>query len=445
MKKTFWNNRIPTLLGLFLITVAVVGTTLLVGQKTFFTQEASPSADPQQIRITNVTNSSFTVSYSTASFVPGSLNFGSNSLSQSVIDDKDNGSLVEHKIHSFTVKNLTPLTKYSFTIVSGQNTYENNGSPYQVETGPQIEAKAPTGFLVGKVTSLSGSNPKEAIIYATTQGAAPLSVNMKNDGSYTISFENLRTANLISFFQLKSDSLIKLLILSDEGNSNVQVSAKDIVEVPTVTVSKDYDFTGLNEKTATQSANLQFPTVSGGVSQSGPKITNPSKDQTLSNTQPVFKGTGIPNDTVKILIQSAQEIQGNVVVDSSGNWTFVPSTPLTPGQHTITITAKDSSGILRTLTQTFTILSQTAQAATPSASVSPTPSPSSSVSPSPSPSATPIVIPSATPTPTPIVIARPTPVPTLPPTGSSDISTGFMGIALTILGGFFFILARFLL
>lgn len=439
MRNNFWNKRIPTLFGLLVISLAIVGTTFLVGQRTFFTQEAAPSSDPMEIRITNVTDSSFTVSYYTNSSVPGSLNFGKGSLTQTIVDDKDKNAIVEHKTHSFTVKNLTPLTKYSFIIVSGQNTYQNNGVPYQIETAPTIDAKPSTGFLIGKLTTQTGSIPKEGIIYLTSLGSAPLSTVMKSDGSYTISFENLRTESLDSYFQLKSSSELKLLVITDSGTSKLTVSAKDIVNVPTIVVSKDYDFTQA-ESVATSSATTEeFPDIAKTKSLSTPKITSPLEDQNLTTTQPTFKGTGIPNDKIKITIQSPEEIQGEVIVDSRGNWTFKPSTPLSPGEHTITITARDSTGILRTITQTFTIQAAEAAVVPSSATPSPTPSATPIATVSATPSATPIAIP----TPTPITIE--TPVPTLPPTGSSQVSTGIMGIALAVIGAAFFVLSRILL
>lgn len=441
MKDTIWNKRIPTLLGLFVISLAILGTTFLVGQRTFFTQEASPNSDPQEIRITNVTDSSFTVSYHTTSPVIGSLNFGKTTLTQTVIDEKDRNTLVEHKIHSFTVKNLSPSTKYFFTIVSGQNTYQNNGVPYQVETATKIEAKRPSGFLVGKLATEEGITPKEAIVYMTSQGAAPLSTAMKSDGTYTISFENLRTEALDAFFKLNSSSIIKLLVISDKGTSKLTISAKDIVSVPTIVVSKDYDFIDSNEKTATESAKIEeLPNVSNTKSPITPKITSPVKDQELSTDQPVFRGTGIPNDRVKITIQSAHQIQGEVIVDSRGNWIFKPTNPLEPGQHTITITARDSAGILRTISQTFSIEGAEA-AVVPQTTPTPSASPSASVSATPS--ATPTSTPIAIPTPTPVTIS--TPVPTLPPAGTSQVTTGIMGIAITILGAALFVLSRLLL
>lgn len=436
MRKTFWDKKIPTLLGLLIITIAIGITTVLVGQNTFFVQQASPTTNPQGLRITNISDSSFTVSYTTSGPFLGSLNFGKDqNLGQTASDDKDKGSVVEHQIHSFTVKNLSPSTKYFFSVVSGQDTYLNNGVPYTVTTGPQIEEKGGSSFVVGKVVTPSGNSPKEAIAYIATDGSQALSSLVNGDGSYTISLESLRSEDLSNFFNFKPSSIIKILIVSDTGSSNAQISVKDVNQVPTIIIGSSYDFTqGEAPQTASQSASLvTLPPIPNSVSQNGPKITSPVKDQQFSSQKPTFRGTGIPNDKISITIQSTQEIQGTATIDANGNWIFTPTSTLSPGQHTITITAKDASGILRTISQTFTILgTQTAEAATPS----PTPV---IISPSP--------IASTSPSPTPIVITTPppTPRPTLPPTGTSEVSTGIMGMAIAVIGGFFFLLSKVLL
>lgn len=439
MKDNFWNKKIPTLLGLFLITLTVLGTALLVKQQTFFTQEASGSTQPIDVRITNVTNSSFSVSYLTGSSLAGSINLvPGDSGNKTILDDNDKGGFKEHKVHAFTVKNLSPLTKYSFSILSGQDTYLNNGAYYQVKTGPLIKDNPPSGFLVGKLVTAEGVPPKEGLVYITLDGANTLSGTVKSDGSYTLSFENLRTDDLGSFFKFSNTSVIKILAVSDEGSSKINIGAKEIVNVPTIILSKNYDFLTSETKTATSSAKVsQLPKINNSKNVVVPKIISPSDKQMISDSEPLFKGVGQPGDKIKILIQSNNEIQGAIVVDANGNWTFKPSIPLSPGEHTITITAKDSLGILRTISQTFTV--QTAEAA--GASATPTPKPTPTPTPNPSPS--PITIPASTASPAATI--EPTPVPTLPPTGSSEISTGIMGIALFAIGGLFFILSRLIL
>src|SRR5581483_8558856 len=88
--------------------------------------------------------------------------------------------------------------------------------------------------------------------------------------------------------------------------------------------------------------------------------------------------------------------------NAQGVWTFRPSTQLSPGNHTITITTKDASGVIRTITQQFVVFAsgtQVSVSAPPSASITP------SITPSPPPTA----LPTKTTTPTPTTI---TPTPT---------------------------------
>lgn len=456
MKKkfNFWDKRIPTLLALSVIVVAIGVTSYFVGQTTFFQSSANPTSNPQNIRVTNITDTSLTISYTTADSVLGTLNFGNNvAMGQSILDDKDQGAVKEHKIHTFSIKNLSPSTKYYFSIVSGQNTFLNNGSPYEVNSGPTLTSTGNVGFIVGKVINSDGNIPKEAEVFATSDGISPLSTVVKNDGTYTISLETLRKEDLSSYTTLNSSSIIKLLVLGDSGSSSVQIQARGINNVPIIVLSNDYDFSQSEIPTPSPSPNpspLNFPTISQGKAGNNPRILTPSKNQGFSSSKPLFAGTGIPNDKITIIIQSSSEIQGAATVDPSGDWSFQPTTALSPGQHTITIIGKDALGILRTISTTFTV--NAAEAAT---LPTPTPTPTPTVTPSATPiaisSATPSATPTFAPTPTPTPIAIPTPTPTpissvqLPPTGSNDVPTGILGISAAIAGSVFLLISKLLL
>lgn len=451
MKKNFWDKRIPTLLALLVIVLAIGVTSYLVGQNTFFQGNASPSSSPQDIRVTNISDTTATVSYISSDSVIGSLNFGgSASMGQNVLDERDNGGVKVHKIHTFSIKNLSPSTKYFFSIVSGQDSYLNNGTPYEFSTGPSITAAGNVGFIVGKVLTADGNIPSEAEVFATSDGVSPLSTTVKNDGTYTISMENLRKEDLSAFANLKSSSLIRLLIVSDSGSSSIQIQAKGINNVPVTILSKDYDFEDIlsASPSSTPSSSKNFPKIAMGSSGNTPMILTPGDSQNFKTQRPLFAGTGIPNDQLKILIQSDQTIQSSVTVDSSGNWSFQPTTVLAPGQHTITITGKDALGVLRVISKTFTVtVAEAAMAPTPT----PTPTPSAAPSTSPSASPTPSVIPSSTPivvaSPTPAIVATPTPISSvqLPATGENDIPTGILGISAAVAGSIFLLISKLLL
>jgi len=100
---------------ILLITIGIGVTTFLVNQNILLRSNASTTEQPQNVRITNITDNSFSVSYETETQVIGSLNYGKdNKLGQQALDDRDQqaGSLVSHLMHNITVRNLTPQTKY---------------------------------------------------------------------------------------------------------------------------------------------------------------------------------------------------------------------------------------------------------------------------------------------------------------------------------------------
>ena len=473
MNKTIWDKRIPTLLGVFLIVVGIGVTSFLVAKGVIVIGNASPSTNPQNIRITNITDSSFTVSYSTDAQVIGSLNYGTGpGLGQTALDDRDQqtGSLAIHKVHSMTVRSLSPTTKYYFSITSGQDKFLNNNVPFEVVTGGTV-ASPPSDEkpIIGRVVLPDGNSPNEAIIYITSDNAQVISSLIKSDGTYLIPLNSVRGTDLSSYLDFSKVNNLKMLVYGDGLTSNASLSINQINPVPTITLSKDYDFSTGSEPvpSASSSSELQpqqsetFPSSKPGIVSSGPQIVTPKENQSFSDQQPVFQGTAQPNQTVKIEIHSDQPITSQVTTDGNGYWSFRPASPLTPGNHTISITTVDANGILRTITQTFTVYaagSQVNPVANPPTST-PTPTPMPSVSPSPTPTPTPIpsitptpiptVVPSlmpsptATPSPTPVVTLAPTPTPSAPalaPGGKSPgpdntiIGLGLLGGIITIIG-----------
>lgn len=504
MINTIWNKHIPTLLAISLIIIGITATSYLVKSGTITTSQAGPLETPKDLKITNVSDSSFTVSYSTEADVIGSVNFGEDkNLGSVAFDERDQkaGTVIPHKIHSITVNNVTPETQYFFSIASGESIYLNSTEPFDVTTASTL-AIQPAGqrFLKGKVALPTGANVNEGIVYTTAEDAQVISAMISEDGSYVLPLGTMRTNNLSSYFNFDDDTVIKILVENGILKSNVSVSASQET-VPPVTLSYDYDFTVSSEPVASKSADLTgFPSImavedQGSIKSSTPKILLPKENQEFIDQQPQFRGTAQPNDTVTVIIQSEEDIEVQIATDTNGNWRFRPQTPLTPGQHTITIIARDAFGILRSITQSFTVYAQGTQVnqtATPSATptfafptptVTPTPTRASTPTPTPgiggpisTPTPTSFAL-SGSPTPTPVIIAQnltptpittaltttptptlcpgcPTPTPTIattnltpgvsiaPPGDSSFVSVGILGIAVAAIGGLLFLLSR---
>lgn len=466
--RNFWNQRIPTLLGLLIIIAGIGITTFLANQSTIFRLRANLSDQPKDVRITNITDTSFTVSYTTDGQVPGSLNFGQDkNLGQSALDDRDqqSGNLANYNIHNITVPRLTQQTKYYFTITSGQTSYLNNNQAFEVTTGPTLSTPPSQQPITGKVVLPDGTIPTQTIVYVTMDGAQVISTLLKADGSYILPLNSLRTNDLSNYFNPSSDTNIKILVLGNSLSSNASLTLDQAHPIPTITLSKNYNFTAGQTSVNIPTNLASFPSFESTPSaKAAPEILTPKENQSFTDQQPLFKGTGLPDQNVTIVIHSDTPITANVTTDSNGNWSYRPTNPLTPGEHTITITTKNSQGILQTITQAFVVYAQGVQTAN-AAAPSPTPTPSTTPSLTPTPTVTPTPVVSPNQTPTPIVTFVPTIAPfgspsaaptqiqtkgglvttpskTLPPTGNPYImAAGTVGVIVAALGGLLFLLA----
>lgn len=454
MRNSFWNKRIPTLLGLLVLTLSIGLTTFVTNRETFFQIKASSSQQPQNVRITNITDTSFTVSYTTDEKTSGSINYGNDqNLGLSALDvrDKQSGSVKNYQIHNIEVNDLTPQTKYYFTIISGQDTYLNNNQQFQVNTGPTINNTSKNKTTVnGKIILPNGSIPSETIVYLTSDNSEVFSVLVTNNGAYEIPLGSIRTSDLSSYFIFTKDSLIKMLIYGENLTSSVSFLQDQNLLLPTITLSKDYDFTNNTVSQASTSANLEtfpsFESTSSASRNNKPQILTPKKDQGFTDDQPLFKGTGLPDENVQIIIHSDENIQTQTTTDENGNWNFRPTESLSPGEHTITIITRDASGILKTITQSFVVYASGTQI--PNAAGSPTPTPTLLPETTTTPTPTPSILTYLISTPSPTQIIAPTPSSTssgslLPPAGNPFIITiGILGLLISFMGGLLFLLTR---
>ncbi len=456
-----WDKRIPTLFGLFLIIIGIAITSYLVQIGAIPWLRAAPTENPENIRITNVSNDSFTVTYTTAANVIGTVAVNQDqniANGQVFLDDRDQATGVptQHMVHSITVRNLKPATQYYFGITSGQTTFLNQGSPFSQKTGAEItDQPSNEDPLSGLLLTSTGNKPTEAIVYITADGGQTVSTLVKASGIYIVPLNTIRTSDESKYLKLSSDTKFQLLAISPSEQSHAIISATKRNPVPTITLSNDYDFTGSTTPvSSTSAAFIGFPVFSLNTSVvATPKINTPQPNQNFTDAQPVLSGKALPDATVEITIHSDQAISATVTADQYGNWTYRPASPLAPGQHTITITTKDQFGIMKTIQQTFNVFApgtQVAEAATPSATIvpskiptnTPVPTVQASITPSATTSPTVITPPAATPSATSLLITS-TPNKPLPATGSNSVVTvGIVGLATTVVGILLFLSSK---
>ncbi|OJT25163.1 hypothetical protein BO221_12375 [Archangium sp. Cb G35] len=113
-------------------------------------------------------------------------------------------------------------------------------------------------------------------------------------------------------------------------------------------------FTGLDERTHT--LQVRARDASGNVDPSPatytwtvdltppavPVVVSPAPNSIVDTLTPVISGTAEPNSTVTIIIDGTEV--GTATTDASGNWSYTPTTPLTPGEHEVQVRATDEAG-----------------------------------------------------------------------------------------------------
>ncbi|MDO8657642.1 MAG: Ig-like domain-containing protein [Candidatus Levybacteria bacterium] len=428
MRNQLLDKRFPTALGLIILIIGLSITTFVIKNQTGTKSKASDSDEPKNIKITNLSNDSFTITYKTDAAVTGSISYGKDKkLKESELEDfdKQKENFTPKKIHSISLKKLNPATKYYFTIISGQNTFLNNGIAFEVETAPNIaSASARKNKIKGKVILPNGNPPPETLVYLNAEKSQLLSTTTGKDGKFNFSLDELRTENFSAYFDINSSTVLKILATDGSLVSNATTSLNQD-NIPTITLSNSYDFVQDASFVASKSAQSPgFPYITPFPQDSKPEILSPKKDQVLNDKQPQFRGTSLPNEKVEIIIHSTEQISALVTSDGNGNWTYKPTTTLSPGQHTVTIKTRDASGILTTLTQPFTVFAS--ELATPS------PTPTKIITPTSTP------IPTNTPTPTSMPFPTTSSIESkggLPPTGSFQALYVTIGGIVTVAAG----------
>ncbi|MBC8422411.1 MAG: fibronectin type III domain-containing protein [Chloroflexi bacterium] len=161
--------------------------------------------------MTNVRDTSFTVSWITDIPSDGHVNYGADpaSLDQAAYDDR--GAVTSDDTHHVTLLSLIPNTTYYFDVVSGPTADDNGGDHYAVTTGPLVDPPPASDTVYGQVfKEEEETTPSEgAIVYITPldhdgsgspDEAAPLSALVDDTGYWNTNLGNVRTADLNAYF-----------------------------------------------------------------------------------------------------------------------------------------------------------------------------------------------------------------------------------------------------
>ena len=491
MKRAFAQRQIPTLLGLGVLIAALVGGIALIGTGGgVFAPRATPQTTPKNLKITNVKDTSFTVSFMTDEATAGFIKYGKtpDNMTTQASDDRDqlSGTVGQYSTHYVTLRDLDPDTQYYFIVgTTSVPRFDSNGEPFTLKTAKRGGNPTAAKTAYGTVNSSSGAPADGAIVYMNINGVGELSALVKGSGSWAIPLSNARTTNLAAYANLQPTDGVSIFVQGTQINqvASTNITVADTQPVPTLTLATGtgstqevglqadvttVDTTTENGETSPDTFSPTDSLTALGTVQETPEasadaveaspLASPTtqtadtvdltipEQQTVETDKPTITGKAAPNTLITVQIHSETEITTQVQTDANGDFVLPLSGgthSLEPGEHTVTLTYTDpDTGEEKTVVRTFfvsgpgtdtTLLAQASSSPTPFGTNNPFTIPTPTPSPSPVPSPSPTASSSATPSASPRVVVPATDS-ALPESGSTGITIGLIFAGIFMMG-----------
>lgn len=198
----------------------------LVSRQTNLFSRADISTAPQEVKISNISDNSFTVSWLTGKPTTGFIKYGSPALEETAQDDRDLGSQEFRVTHHVTIKNLEPGKTYYYQIFSGQEVFDDQGKPFTQTTAPTTEnPPAVPEPVFGTVNKKDNTKATEALVYLEINGGSLLSSYVRENGNWLITLNNARIKDLSDYISVDEAGLMNLEVKAG-GEAKINLSAR---------------------------------------------------------------------------------------------------------------------------------------------------------------------------------------------------------------------------
>lgn len=387
------ERKIPTIVGVLLVGVAVFVFRFAFDRVSPLLTKASETAAPNHVAITNVTDSAFTVTWTSTTPTTGFLRVSGDVFYDDRLSAGESSpntpAASKDTTHTISVRNLKPDTVYPFEIISNGRVYRSPELTKEIRTAPQIPGLGTSMEpAYGMVTSVSGDPLEGALVYLILEGGQELSTMTKQGGTWVIPLNRVRTSNLSTYLPLSDRINETITIRTNQGEAFATSDTLNDNPVPSMTIGKTYDFRKIQAEKDKSSDLAQNPTSVLGTTTQIPSgeiaITKPQDGANLTSNLPLIQGTGIPGRQVLITIGIEHPMSDTFIVGDDGIWRYTPPKPLSPGKQSVTITTTDGNNRSVAITHLFDVLKSGTQVlgeATPSAILTPieTPTPTATL------------------------------------------------------------------
>ncbi|WP_171057717.1 Ig-like domain-containing protein, partial [Acinetobacter sp. P8-3-8] len=198
----------------------------------------------------------------------------------------------------------------SFNLI-GEPPQEPAITQVQDDFGPEVGDLQKGQSTDDKTPTVSGTGQAGSVVHVFVDGTEVGSTTVNPDKTWSITLPDLG-----------ADGEKKITANATDGAGQVSTTT-DIYPIVLDTAAP---------------TNLGFTANDDVGSQTGPISNGDTTDDTI----PTLTGTGVPGDIVTVYDNGVPI--GSVAVESSGDWTFVPSPELAEGSHELQITHTDAAG-----------------------------------------------------------------------------------------------------
>lgn len=293
--RTFLNKRFPTILGLIILFGALgVGVFFIGTGPGIFSPRATPQTTPKNVKITNVTDTTFTVSFVTDEATTAFLKYGTSAtaLNSREGDDRDQlaGNVSTYNTHHITLRTLQPNTSYFFTIGTGSSSqFDNNGQPYTVKTSTKTGTQSTAQTIYGTVLTKDSTAADGSIVYVTVDKGAELSTLVRSSGTWAIPLSQLRGVDGGNPPSITTNTLMQIM-----------VQGKSMTDTATLTTTVGQPQFPVKTITLGENVTAQTTTAPTSAPQTSQAPTTPTATpKSGTNQQPVVTASGSATPTSK--------------------------------------------------------------------------------------------------------------------------------------------------
>ena len=236
MRRVF---KLPTFMGLLVLIVGIASGIFLINSSKLFKLGAQDEAAPKNVRITNITGSSVTITWTTDIEAKGFVKWGESRsvLSQVTLDELGETSIV----HSATLTPIKPSTEVFFKINSQGADWDNDGIVWQTKTLNQSLLGDQSMNATGSVVNQTGEPPTAALVFINVNGttlSSPTSVN----GSWIVPLSNYVEVDPVN------TPLEISVNAGNEGSATAVIYPLAAKNTPLIVLGKTYDFRTITKK-----------------------------------------------------------------------------------------------------------------------------------------------------------------------------------------------------